>query len=181
MVPEQGISKPRQSRLHQPTCFQPSSSTVWSSACCSSTCTPGHFCGHTCTTSPTISGMCRSLCTWSCEMLHAYHRSPASVQKHGAISHQHQLPDGSVLELLEMRPSSTNVVRAAQPPLLFIHGASHGAWCFAVSLSVMLCWLLGDTSQHDGHEGCCAHHCNVRFSHQALLARSSTLHAFMFA
>lgn len=53
------------------------------------------------------------------------------AQDHGTISHQHQLPDGSVLELLEMRPLTLDSTRAAQPPLLFLHGASHGAWCWA--------------------------------------------------
>lgn len=64
-------------------------------------------------------------------------KCPSSAQDPGIISHQHQLPDGSVLELLEMRPPATDAARAAQPPLLFLHGASHGAWCWAVSLSVM--------------------------------------------
>lgn len=35
-----------------------------------------------------------------------------------------------------MRPLGTDSARAAQPPLLFLHGASHGAWCWAVSASV---------------------------------------------
>ena len=60
-----------------------------------------------------------------------------STQDHGAMSHQHQLPNGSLLELLEMRPSGTDITRAAQPPLLFLHGASHGAWCWEVRFYVM--------------------------------------------
>lgn len=59
------------------------------------------------------------------------------VQDQSAISHEHQLPDGCILELLEMRPASTDPTTRAQPPLLFIHGASHGAWCWSVSMSVM--------------------------------------------
>lgn len=71
-------------------------------------------------------------CIPACAVTHAL----APAQDHGTISHEHQLPDGSVLELLEMRPLATDSTRAAQPPLLFLHGASHGAWCWAVSLSV---------------------------------------------
>lgn len=70
---------------------------------------------------------------------------PASnAQVPEAISHQHQLPDGAVLELLEMRPSETSAARPGQPPLLFVHGASHGAWCWAENFFP---WL----AQHGHH------------------------------
>lgn len=59
------------------------------------------------------------------------------MQNQSVISHEHQLPDGCILELLEMRPAGTDPTRtSAQPPLLFIHGASHGAWCWSVSVSI---------------------------------------------
>lgn len=88
---------------------------------------------------------------------------PTCAQDHGAISHQHQLPDGSTLELLEMLPSGTAVNKAAQPPLLFLHGASHGAWCWAVILSVMpslscpACHVL-PLSGSAGYLGACVYH-----------------------
>ncbi|KAA6423580.1 MAG: hypothetical protein FRX49_06640 [Trebouxia sp. A1-2] len=46
-------------------------------------------------------------------------------------SHRHVLPDGAELELVEMAARRDAQTKPAQPPLLFIHGASHGAWCFA--------------------------------------------------
>ncbi|KAL3140785.1 hypothetical protein ABBQ32_005330 [Trebouxia sp. C0010 RCD-2024] len=56
----------------------------------------------------------------------------SQAQNQSAISHEHQLPDGCILELLEMRPYGTDSTRSsAQPPLLFVHGASHGAWCWS--------------------------------------------------
>ena len=85
-------------------------------------------------------GLCIQL---SAVFQHVCDFCPNCAQDHGATSHQHQLPDGSVLELLEMRPPGTDIIRAAQPPLLFLHGASHGAWCWAVSfLSCPLCHVL---------------------------------------
>ena len=47
--------------------------------------------------------------------------------------HRHILPDGAQLEVLEIG-SSNGTLEHSQPPLLFLHGASHGAWCWEVSL-----------------------------------------------
>ena len=75
-------------------------------------------------------GLCIQFCA---TFQHVFDSCPTCAQDHCAINHQHQLPDGSTLELLEMRPFARRVTTAAQPPLLFLHGASHGAWCWAVS------------------------------------------------
>ena len=47
--------------------------------------------------------------------------------------HRHVLPDGAQLEVLEIG-SSNGTLEYPQPPLLFLHGASHGAWCWEVSM-----------------------------------------------
>ncbi|DBA87522.1 TPA: hypothetical protein ACH3X1_004553 [Trebouxia sp. C0004] len=52
-------------------------------------------------------------------------------QECSLTSHRHLLPDGAELELVEMGARRDAQTKPARPPLLFIHGASHGAWCFA--------------------------------------------------
>ncbi|KAL0052087.1 hypothetical protein WJX82_007721 [Trebouxia sp. C0006] len=60
-------------------------------------------------------------------------REPAgsATQDCSLISHRHVLPDGAELELVEMGVRRAAQSKPARPLLLFIHGASHGAWCFA--------------------------------------------------
>ncbi|KAL0034745.1 hypothetical protein WJX77_005378 [Trebouxia sp. C0004] len=60
-------------------------------------------------------------------------REPAgsATQECSLTSHRHLLPDGAELELVEMGARRDAQTKPARPPLLFIHGASHGAWCFA--------------------------------------------------
>lgn len=60
-------------------------------------------------------------------------REPAgsATQECSLILHRHVLPDGAELELVEMGARRDAQSKPAWPPLLFIHGASHGAWCFA--------------------------------------------------
>ena len=50
------------------------------------------------------------------------------------LSHrQHTLPDGCLLELLEVKPIQDSLLTPQiGPPLLFVHGANHAAWCWAV-------------------------------------------------
>ena len=47
----------------------------------------------------------------------------------------HTLPDGTRLELLHAPPAAAAAAAAAaaptpRPPLLFVHGSYHGAWCW---------------------------------------------------
>jgi pimeloyl-ACP methyl ester carboxylesterase len=44
----------------------------------------------------------------------------------------HTLPDGMRLEVLRM-PSSTGISNETHPPLLFIHGSYHAAWCWKIN------------------------------------------------
>lgn len=44
---------------------------------------------------------------------------------------RHALPDGLQLELLHLPPATTTSAAASpRPPLLFVHGSYHAAWCF---------------------------------------------------
>ena len=55
------------------------------------------------------------------------------MQKLRCVDLRHKLPDGCVLELLEMQ-CSNSLHSAPHPPLLFVHGANHAAWCWQVML-----------------------------------------------
>lgn len=67
-----------------------------------------------------------------------------TVTQDCTIRHRHILPDGAQLELLEISPPESAQQGQAQPHLLFVHGASHGAWCWAEKF---LPWL----AQHGHH------------------------------
>ena len=43
---------------------------------------------------------------------------------------RHALPDGLTLELLRLAPAAAAGAAPPRPPLLFVHGSYHGAWCF---------------------------------------------------
>ena len=43
----------------------------------------------------------------------------------------HRLPDGMKLEKIVVSPDASSVAAVAGPPLLFVHGSYHGAWCWA--------------------------------------------------
>ncbi len=45
---------------------------------------------------------------------------------------RHTLPDGMQLELLHLPATVSSPTTSSSPPLLFIHGSYHGAWCWAV-------------------------------------------------
>ena len=44
----------------------------------------------------------------------------------------HTLPDGLKLELLHRPAEGRDSRDASTPPLLFIHGSGHAAWCWQV-------------------------------------------------
>ena len=54
-------------------------------------------------------------------------------------SYMHHLSNGLRLEVLHQAADVADISRsttahAARPPLLFVHGAGHGAWCWQVRL-----------------------------------------------
>jgi hypothetical protein len=55
---------------------------------------------------------------------------------------KHVLPCGLHLEVLHQAPVQRHVLPHRQqrqlPPVLFLHGAMHGAWCWQVTLTVEL-------------------------------------------
>lgn len=84
------------------------------------------------------------VCSSTKAILH--HTMSTYMQECSLISYRHILPDGAELELVEMGARRDAQTKPAQPPLLFIHGASHGAWCFAVCH--MSCKLRSCTCHH---------------------------------
>lgn len=61
----------------------------------------------------------------------------------GSQAYRHAVPCGLHLEVLHQQPaagtarrhSSASATHASPPPLLFLHGAMHGAWCWQVGIS----------------------------------------------
>ena len=51
----------------------------------------------------------------------------------------HTLPDGVKLELLHHPADADRATEAGKPPLLFIHGSGHAAWCWEVRHAALLC------------------------------------------
>jgi hypothetical protein len=56
---------------------------------------------------------------------------------------KHVLPCGLHLEVLHQAPvhrhASSHRQQHQLPPVLFLHGAMHGAWCWQVTLKMLLC------------------------------------------
>lgn len=46
-----------------------------------------------------------------------------------SFERRHVLPDGMALELL-YQPAASSAPAPVRPPLLFVHGSYHGAWCW---------------------------------------------------
>lgn len=65
----------------------------------------------------------------------ALHPAPTSASLQTAADSQveetfHTLPDGQQLEMLRLPRQTAAVATASRPPLLFVHGSYHGAWCW---------------------------------------------------
>lgn len=49
---------------------------------------------------------------------------------------RHVLPDGMALELLHL--PAAGGAPSTRPPLLFVHGSYHGAWCWQVCMAASM-------------------------------------------
>lgn len=54
--------------------------------------------------------------------------STAAIPRRAVEQSFHTLPDGMRLEVLRLPASSSQIT--SKPPLLFVHGSYHGAWCW---------------------------------------------------
>jgi hypothetical protein len=47
-----------------------------------------------------------------------------------ATTSMHRLPDGQELEVVTMAAAAGSGSSSSKPPLLFVHGSYHSAWCW---------------------------------------------------
>lgn len=51
--------------------------------------------------------------------------------KQGQSRHFHKLPSGLNMEFIVQKGLEKNVEKCEHPPLVFVHGSFHAAWCWA--------------------------------------------------